>query len=489
MPTPLSLDLLDARLRPLCDAYLCAAQVPGASIAVVAADRGYHYAYGVKSVATREPVTAQTSFNIGSCSKAFTSATVASLVAEGLVAWDDPISKYVPEFQLYDPWVTSHATLRDLGSNRLGLPRAGLTEFGMDPQLPQRLLFESLRHTAPQYPFRDRCTYVNHGHTANAVAAGRVTGKGFLATLRERILEPLGMSGTSGGAAAREELPDQAAWHVVVDGQAIAIDTVFSDQSLGTGGMVVSGLDAIQWLRLHLNEGCVDGRQVIARAAIRETHRPHSLTEPGKDPVALTLVYPGARMGAYALGWAASDFEGHPLIVHSGSDYGVTAFTLLLPRSGIGITVYGNSSSGGTMPAAYGVAATLLGLAPRDWAAYFASAAAALVPPAPLPEPVPAAIDLGRYVGVFAHPADGELVIERDGEQLHGRLARGYRMDFDLEPVAAHRFRIRFRQPEWRGAAARQPAAPQLVFEMGANDAQRATVLAAVVGRTFDRTR
>jgi CubicO group peptidase (beta-lactamase class C family) len=101
MPLPASLDLLDPRLRPICDAYLAVGKVPGASIAVVVGDRGYHYGYGVKSISTREPVTAQTSFNIGSCSKAFTSATVASLVADGLVSWDDPITKYVPEFQLY----------------------------------------------------------------------------------------------------------------------------------------------------------------------------------------------------------------------------------------------------------------------------------------------------------------------------------------------------------------------------------------------------
>ena len=84
--TPASLDLLDPRLRPLCAAILGATQVPGASVAVVMADKGYHFAYGKRFVDTPDPVTLDTGFNIGSCSKAFVSATLASLVAEGLCA-------------------------------------------------------------------------------------------------------------------------------------------------------------------------------------------------------------------------------------------------------------------------------------------------------------------------------------------------------------------------------------------------------------------
>jgi len=82
--TPRSLDFLDPRLKPLCDAYLRFAQVPGASIAIVARDRGYHYGYGVKSLSTGGPVTATTAFNVGSCSKAFVSVCVGAFRSHGL---------------------------------------------------------------------------------------------------------------------------------------------------------------------------------------------------------------------------------------------------------------------------------------------------------------------------------------------------------------------------------------------------------------------
>lgn len=473
---PRSFDLLDPRLKALCDAYLKDAQVPGASVAIVVGDRGYHYAYGVKSIATREPVTANTAFNIGSCSKAFVSAAMACLVADKLVAWDDPISKFVPEFQLYDAAVTKQVTLRDLSGNRLGISRAGLTEFGLDPSHSAEFALEKLRHTAPICGLRERHTYVNGGHTANALAIGRITGKGFVPTLRERVLAPLGMLSTSGGLVARSEVADQAGWHCVDDGQVTAIDTVYSDWYLGGGGMVCSGRDALQWLRLQLNGGQVDGQQVIARDALLETHKPQVITWPGQD--ILSLFHPGAHMAAYGLGWAVTDLEGQPMVLHSGGDLGIAAMTLMLPKAGIGIASYCNSSGRGTIALPYALAACLLGLKPRDWKAYFEAAAAVAVPP-----PTQAAatadntLELSGYAGVFSHPADGDIVIEPTGAGLAGDMTRAYRRSFTALPVGGHRFEMRYDHPEWRGLL----AGDKTYLEFGVEDGH-AVKLDFVVG-------
>jgi CubicO group peptidase (beta-lactamase class C family) len=443
---PAPLDLLEPRLRALCDAYLGAGKVPGASVAIVAADQRYHHAHGVKVAGQDAPVTAATGFNIGSCSKAFASATVAALVGEGLAQWDDPLTRWVPEFALHDPTLTAQVSLRDVCGNRLGLPRVGFTEYGFVPSVPVERILGGLRHTAPIHPLRDRFTYVNAGHTAAALAAGRIGGLGFLPTLRQRLLEPLGMTGTSGGAAAESELADRAGWHIRDGEQVLAVDQVFADHYLGSGGMVVSGQDALQWLRLHLNGGLVDGHQVLPRAALLETHRPTAVATPGKD--VLSLFYPGARMGAYALGWAVADLEGHPVVCHSGSDYGVTAMTLLLPRAGIGIAVYANALTNVVVPLAHALAATLLALPPRDWLAYYKAAAAAITPPpAAAPQPgVQAALPLADYAGVYSHPADGPLQIQPAGETLAGHFPDGNLMDCDLKPLGGHRFALQFNQ-------------------------------------------
>lgn len=444
LPPPASLDRLEPRLRLLCDAYLAAGSVPGASVAIVAEDQRYHHAHGVRHAGGTQAVTADTGFNIGSCSKAFVSATLASLVADGRAAWDDPLVRWVPEFELYDPAITAMVSLRDVCANRLGLPRAGFTEYGFLPHIPVERILRGLRHTPPLHPFRDRFTYVNPGHTAAALAAGRISGQGFLATLRERLLEPLGMRGTSGGIAARSELADPAGWHVHDGEQVVAIEPVFTDQYLGSGGMVVSGRDALQWLRLHLNGGLVDGRQVVPREHLLETHRPHAVATPGKD--ILSLFCPGARTGAYALGWAVADLDGHPVVSHSGGDLGITALTLLLPQQRIGIAVYANAQTHVVVPLAYALAAALLGLKPRDWLATYKAAAVAMTPSGERDAGAGAAPELqaSAYAGVYAHPADGALVVETHGEGLRGHWPDGHWMAFDLASLGGHRFAVNF---------------------------------------------
>jgi CubicO group peptidase (beta-lactamase class C family) len=485
-PPPRPLDLLDVRLRPICDAYLGTRQVPGASIAIVLGDVSYHYAYGVKSTGSAEPVTAQTGFNIASCSKAFVSAAVASLVADGMATWDDPITRFVPEWQLQDPAATLQVTLRDMSANRLGLPRVGLMEAGLDPRLPAEHVFSGLRHTAPVHALRERFTYVNAGHNANAVAVGRITGQGFVDTVIDRILQPLGMSSSSCGEQARSALADQAAWHCRVGEEIVQIDSIFTDQQAGAGGMVVSGADALQWLRLHLNGGLVDGRQVISREALSETHKPHVVAEPGKDLP--SLFYPGAHMAAYALGWAVSDFEGHPLICHSGTGYGVAAMTSLFPRSGLGIAVYANVLGAPVTSLSFALAATVLGLPVRDWRAYFESFAPALSAklaasssPAGPREPV----DLASYVGTYVHAADGPLVVERAAEGLTGSLGHGYRMSFSLLPIDSNSFSLQFTQPEWR--ALMDGARAVLSFKVIDGASVAAQLDAGMITREFER--
>jgi CubicO group peptidase (beta-lactamase class C family) len=352
--------------------------------------------------------------------------------------------------------------------------------------VPATEILAALRYTEPQHPFRSRFTYVNPGHTANALAAGRITGQGFPATLRERILRPLGMTGTSGGVAARDEVADQAAWHTYVDGAAVPIDTVYSDGYLGAGGIVVSGSDAVQWLRFHLNGGSVDGRQLMARGALAETHRPQVI----KADDGTNARLPGSGMEAYALGWTASDLDGHPLLCHAGSDLGIAAMTILLPAAGVGVAVYTNSVAGASAATAFGICGALLGLAPRDWSAWSARLrpSSSAVPTVASTEDS-AQVDVAPCAGVYVHPADGVLRIERSGDRLHGVIERGYRMDFDLEACEAHRFVVRFRQPEWRGMALLDGEPQQLVFEVRDGRVSHATLVAQIVGRTFERVR
>jgi CubicO group peptidase (beta-lactamase class C family) len=79
--------------------------------------------FGVKQAGTDTAVNAHTGFAIGSCTKSVTAVALAILVDEGRLAWDDPIIKHLPDFYLYDPWITQHVTVRDALAHRIGQRR------------------------------------------------------------------------------------------------------------------------------------------------------------------------------------------------------------------------------------------------------------------------------------------------------------------------------------------------------------------------------
>jgi len=126
---PAGAQTLEARLKEI-DEYAAKAgrdwNVPGFAIAIVKDDRVvFAKGYGVREMGKPAPVDDKTLFAIASNTKAFTAAALAILVDEGKVKWDDPVTKYLPEFQLYDPYVTRELTLRDLLSHRSGLATFG----------------------------------------------------------------------------------------------------------------------------------------------------------------------------------------------------------------------------------------------------------------------------------------------------------------------------------------------------------------------------
>lgn len=432
------LEALPTSLQKTCTQMLTDHNVVGASIAVVHDGKAYQHCYGVKSITTKLPIDSDTAFNIGSCSKAFVSATIASLVSDGLMSWEDPIRKYVPEFTLYDSWVSENVTLRDLSGNRVGLSREGLCEFGMDPEISAEYIFQALQHTEPSYPFRDRYTYVNFGHRACAVAVERVTGKHFVDVLKERIWGPLGMLGSSGGARAKQELDNIASWHVRVAGENHEVDALFTDQYLGSGGICLSGRDATRWLQLQLNDGLVAGKQVIDAEHLKETHRPKAIATPGKDQ--LSLFYPASDYGAYALGWAVSDFEGYRMVCHSGSDIGIAAMTVLIPERNIGVAVYMNSIGSAFIPIAQALTAQLLKLPERDWTEWYDQYAYLCSnSPAVVQTPNRA---LEEYIGEYQHPADGVVKVFLSREGLETKFESAYKFDFRLSPIGDDIFQM-----------------------------------------------
>ena len=283
-------------LEKLTNDNMQATAIPGIAIAVVHKDMPvYLKGFGVLEAGKAEQVDADTVFQLASVSKPVSSTVVAALVSDGVVQWDDPIHKYDPSFEMYDPYVTHAITIRDMLSHRSGLPdHAGdlLEDIGYD----RTAILQRLRYIPLEDRFRAQYAYTNFGFTEGAMAAANAAGKAWEEVCDERLYKPLGMTATSSRFADFLARPNRAHNHVRVDGKWVAKEQRAPDAQSPAGGVSSSVRDMVQWLRLHLGSGKVDGKQIISAEALAETYRPHMTANPAKNPAI-------DRTGFYGLGW------------------------------------------------------------------------------------------------------------------------------------------------------------------------------------------
>src|SRR3984957_8001529 len=194
-----------AQSKPPADMDAYAAQVlktfnvPGLSVAIVKDGKMvFAKGYGVRKLGEPTPVDENTLFPIGSNTKAFTSALLASLVDAGKISWDDPVYQRLPGFQMYDPYVSHEMTIRDLLTHRSGM---GLGEgdllFWPNSTFTRDEIIYKLRFMKPESSFRSRFAYDNLMYIAAGQIIPAVTGQTWENYVRAHILDPLGMKTTT----------------------------------------------------------------------------------------------------------------------------------------------------------------------------------------------------------------------------------------------------------------------------------------------------
>jgi CubicO group peptidase (beta-lactamase class C family) len=428
--------------------------VPGLSVAIVFKDQVVHLkGFGVRQVGKSEPVDPDTVFQLASMSKPIASTVVAALVGDGLVGWDDPIIRHDPGFAMHDEGVTRQVTLRDMFCHRSGLPdHAGdtLEDLGYD----RTEVLHRLRYVKPDSSFRSHYAYTNFGLTAAAVAAAKASGKSWEDVSAERLYQPLGMKKTSSRFADFMAAATRAAGHVRQDGAWVAKFIREPDAQSPAGGVSSSARDMAQWLRLQLGRGTVDGREIVAAAALDETHRPQIVSTPAGNPMV-------DRPAFYGLGWGVSyDGQGHIRWDHSGAfSLGAATCVNVLPSEQIGIVALSNAFPIGVPEAVCRsfLDLFLAGKIEKDWLALFGQAFAKMAAPdygtsvdyskAPIrPSPaLPAAAYVGGYHSDLYGPiqivgTDTGLVLKLGPKQNSFALRHFERDVFTYQPAAENAY-------------------------------------------------
>ena len=184
-------------------------KVPGLAIAVVKdGEVIYARGFGRRDVERDLPVTPRTLFAIGSCTKAFTTFVMGTLVNEGKLGWDNPVRTYLPGFRMSDPVATESITPRDLVTHRSGLPRHDM--FWYNTKLTGQDVVSRLAHFDPSEPLRSKFQYNNMMFMLAGYLIEKIDGRPWAEAVRKRILEPLGMASSNVSVLESQEADDFA---------------------------------------------------------------------------------------------------------------------------------------------------------------------------------------------------------------------------------------------------------------------------------------
>ncbi|MGH9902442.1 MAG: serine hydrolase domain-containing protein, partial [Pyrinomonadaceae bacterium] len=349
---PLSLvaqeaQVADARLKEI-DEYAAKAirdwNVPGMAVAVVKDDRlVWARGYGVRKLGEPTPVDERTLFAIASNTKAFTAAALAVLVDEGKIKWDDPVSKFLPSFQLSDPYVTRELTVRDLLSHRSGLATFGGDLLWYETTYGRDEILRRVRFLKPGSSFRSRYGYQNIMFLAAGQVVAAAAGKPWDDFIRERFLTPLGMTSTTTSITAFKSGDNVATPHNELDGKLRVIRYGNVDGAGPAGALNSSVTDMAQWIRLQLGRGTYQGKKIFSPAVSREMWTPQSIV--GGVSEQAEKFNPTRHFNLYGLGWFLTDYHGRKVVSHGGGLDGMISQVAMMPEENLGVVVLTNSET------------------------------------------------------------------------------------------------------------------------------------------------
>jgi CubicO group peptidase (beta-lactamase class C family) len=332
------------------DAYVAATMkafnVPGLSIAIVKDGKvALLKGYGVRKLGEPTPVDENTLFGIGSNTKAFTAAAVATLIDAGKLDWDDPVYERLKGFEMYDPYVSKEMRIRDLLCHRSGL---GLGEgdlmFWPHTSFTRDEVVYRVRYLKPATSFRSHYAYNNLMFVTAGQLVAENTGKTWDEYLREKIFLPLGMNNTNTSTKAFSANGDWAYPHEKVDGKLQPIPFENLDNAGPAGSINSSVADMSKWVLLQLNHGKISGTETrIFSEKSSQMMWAQQTVIPVNENGAEELKALKPNLSGYGLGWFLRDYKGRKLVGHSGGVAGFVTRVLLVPQENLGVVILTNA--------------------------------------------------------------------------------------------------------------------------------------------------
>ena len=292
---------------------------------------------GLAVVSGHRAVTTRTAFAAGSISKTFTAALVMSLVEDGRIGLDSPVTSYLPGLV-----VNRAISVRELLDHT-----SGLSDFFSDPAIDRALLAHrervwtaarSLRYVGkPYFSPGTGWHYSNTNYLVLGMLAQEVGGAPLAEQLRHRFFDPLGLDHTFYQAAERPRGPLAHGYRFsgsdpqlpgvdVSDGTLVVPFTSVVTAAGGAGSIATTAGDLVTWVRALYGGGVL---------------RPATVATMIDDAVNTTALKSSIP---YGLGVQVVTVDGRPSLGHSGRLLGFRAVMRWLPDEGIAVAVLTNQS-------------------------------------------------------------------------------------------------------------------------------------------------
>jgi CubicO group peptidase (beta-lactamase class C family) len=334
--------LTSKQIDSVAEKTLSTFNVPGIAVAVIKDGKVIHAkGYGVRSIKTNLKVDENTLFGVASNTKAFTAASLGMLIDEKKLTWDTKVIDVIPEFKMYDPYVTSEFTVRDLLTHRsgLGLGAGDLMIWPDSSTVDKKQLIHNLRYLKPVSSFRTKYDYDNLMYIVAGDVVARVSGMTYEDFIESRIIKPLGMSKTAASWYRLKDKSNVIDGHAPYEDKLLPVGLSFGEIANSAGGIYSSVTDMSKWVIAMINGGKYGDnldKKLFSPAVARELWTPQTIIAGGNP----------SSFSSYGLGWFLSSVNGKFQATHTGGLSGIVTQVTILPELKLGIIVLTNQQSG-----------------------------------------------------------------------------------------------------------------------------------------------
>jgi CubicO group peptidase (beta-lactamase class C family) len=418
---------VDAELEKLLNEW----HISGFSVAVVEKNKIiYSKGFGFRDVANKKPVTPNTLFAIGSCSKAFTCGLIGLLEKNGKIDIDKPATQYLPDLHFFSHEMDEKITVRDMMCHRTGLPRHDYSWYLFNTNARDSML-QRIQYQEPNTGIRERWQYNNFMFLAQGVIVEKLSGKSWEQNVKQHFFDSLNMNRSNFTIDDLVKDGDHSLGYMVEKDSIISDIDYYRIMAMSPAGSINSSVTEMSnWVISWINGGKFENKEILPAPYIQDAISSQMVISGGVPD----KENPDIHFSNYGLGWFLASYRGHYRVEHGGNIDGFSASTSFFPSDSIGIIVLTNQN-GSVVPsiARNLLADRMLRLKYIDWAADRKKAvdkaraqqkeAEKTMVSSRVPGTKPSH-PLADYTGFFNHGGYGDIEIYLKGDSLFGRTPK-----------------------------------------------------------------